>query len=190
MGRTQAPHEVPFDIRPRSVGTALSHVDHDVDAEPRQSSGVPTKQLAHPPPRTITNDGATDASRGRNSKAALFPVPREREDDDEASADLNTLPVDRLELAPPAQRGDQHAAVKRLAAGAPCAAARRARADPPGSACAHGSHGSSSGDGCSVETSASCLTPSVPEPRAIGNEELTLVRPPGQAAHSFQLSTR
>jgi hypothetical protein len=60
------------------------------------------EELANAPARPVADDRATEAPGGGDAETALTTVPRQREDDHETTTDLNTLPVDRLELAPPA----------------------------------------------------------------------------------------
>lgn len=80
----------------------MSHVDHDVDSGLHQRSGVSPEELPHPPPGAVANHGAAEAPRGRDAQTTLLTLSRKREEHKIASGDLNTLPVDRLELAPPA----------------------------------------------------------------------------------------
>ena len=61
-----------------------------------------SEKLADAPARPVTDHRATEAPGGCDAETALTTVPQHREDDHESTTDLNTLPVDRLELAPPA----------------------------------------------------------------------------------------
>jgi hypothetical protein len=98
----QTPHEVSHHLCPRRIGASVAGVDDDVDTLVDQSLTVAPEQLADAPPRPVAHDRAAETPRRGDAEAALTTVSQQRKDDNVATTDLNTLPVDRLKLAPPA----------------------------------------------------------------------------------------